>query len=108
MEFPPGRGLVIELVEKADEFLMPVTCHALADDAALQHIERSEQRGCAMALVVVGHRPATALLHRQPGRSAVERLDLRLLVNRQHQRVLGRIDIEADDILHLGGELRVG
>jgi len=33
---------------------------------------------------------------------------MRLLINRRHQRVLGRIDIEADDILHLGGKLRVG
>jgi hypothetical protein len=38
---------------------------------------------------------------------AVERLDLRLLVDRQRQRMLGRIDIEADDILHLGGKLRI-
>jgi hypothetical protein len=40
------------------------------------------------------HRPVAALLHRQPGLSAVERLDLRLLVERQHLRVLGRVDIE--------------
>jgi hypothetical protein len=35
------------------------------------------------------------------------RLDLRFLIDRQHQRVLRRIDVEADDILHLGGKLRV-
>ena len=38
---------------------------------------------------------------------SVERLDLRLLVDREHQRMLGRIDMEADDVLHLGGKLRV-
>jgi hypothetical protein len=53
------------------------------------------------------HRPAAAPLHRQPGLGSVERLDLRLLVDRQHQRVFGRIDIEADNIPHLGGKLRV-
>src|SRR3984893_8266127 len=56
---------------------------------------------------VVGHRAAAAALHRQPRLGAVERLDLRLLIDRQHQRVLGRIDIEADDVLDLGGKLRI-
>lgn len=68
-----------------------------------------------MALIVVGHRPATAALHRQPRLGTVEgpcsrqgqALDRRLLVNREHQRVLGRIDIEADDILDFGGEFWV-
>jgi hypothetical protein len=32
-----------------------------------------------MAFVVVGHRPSSALLHRQTGLGAVERLDLALL-----------------------------
>src|SRR5579862_6889695 len=43
MEFPRGRGLTIDLVEKADEFLMPVARHALADDTAAKHVERGEQ-----------------------------------------------------------------
>ena len=106
VQLPPGRGLAIDLVEKADEFLMPVARHALADGAALQHVERGEQCGRAMALVVMRHRPAAGPLHRQSWLGAVERLDLRLLVDRQHQRVLRRIDVQTDDILHLGGELR--
>ena len=86
---------------------MPMARHALADDPALQHVERGEQCRRAVALVIMGHRPAAAALHRQPWLRAVERLDLRLLVDRQHQRVLGRIDVETDDILDFGGELRV-
>src|SRR5712691_6316674 len=82
VEFPAGRGLAIDLVEETDEFLMPMAGHALADDAALQHVERGEQRRRAVALIVVRHRPAAALLHRQPWLGAVERLDLRLLVDR--------------------------
>ena len=107
VEFSPSRGLAIDLVEKTDEFLMPVAAHALADDAALQHVEGGEQRRRAMALVVVRHRPAAALFHRQYRLSAVERLDLRLLIDRQHQRVLGRIDVEANDILNFGDKLRI-
>src|SRR6266542_4667383 len=107
MQLPPGRGLAVDLVEKADELLMPMTSHALADDLAFEHVQRGEKRRRAMTLVVVGHRPATAALHRQPRLGAVERLYLRLLIDRQYQRVLGWIDIEADDILHLGSKLRV-
>jgi hypothetical protein len=104
MQFPPGRRLAVDLVEEADEFLMPVAGHALADDAALQHVEGGEQGRRAVTLVVVRHRPAAATLHRQPRLGAVERLDLRFLIDRQHQRVLRRVDIETDDILHLGGK----
>jgi dihydroxyacetone kinase len=95
------------LFKETDEFLVPVTGHALADDAALQHVERGEQRGRAVALIIVRHRPAAALLHRQSRLGAVERLDLRLLVDRQNQGVLRRIDIKADDIVQLGGKLRI-
>ena len=35
-----------------------------------------EQRGCAMALVVVGHGTGTPLLHRQARLGTIERLDL--------------------------------
>ena len=37
---------------------MAVALHAASDDRAIQHIERREQRGRAVALVVVGHRAA--------------------------------------------------
>ena len=60
-----------------------------------------------MTLVIVGHGPGAALLHRQAGLGAVERLDLRLLVERQYHRMGWRIDIEADDLGELLGEGRV-
>src|SRR5713226_5217158 len=103
MQFPPGRGLTVDLVEETDEFLMPMARHALADDGAVERVEGGEQRRRAVALVVVGHRPAAALLHRQSRLGAVERLDLRLLVDRQHQRVLGRTALEADETPPIGG-----
>ena len=86
---------------------MPVALHAAADHRAVEHVERGEQRGRAVALVVVGHRAGAPLLHRQPRLGAVERLDLALLVDRQHDRMGRRIDIEADDVRELGGEPRV-
>jgi peptide/nickel transport system permease protein len=55
----------------------------------------------------MGHRAGLARLERQSGLGAVERLDLGLLVDRQHHGMLGRIDIQADDVLELGGELGI-
>ena len=55
----------------------------------------------------MGHRRAAALLHRQAGLGAVERLDLALFVDRQHHRVRRRIDIEADDVAQLGDKLAI-
>jgi hypothetical protein len=61
-----------------------------------------------MTFVVVGHRPGAVLLHRQARLSAVERLDLALLIDREDDCMGGRIDIEADDVAQLADKLRVG
>jgi hypothetical protein len=62
-----GGHLAINGVEEADELLMPVPLHAAPDHLAFQHAQCGEQRGGAMALVVVRHRPAAAGLQRQAG-----------------------------------------
>jgi hypothetical protein len=46
--------------------------------------------------------------HRQHRLAAVERLDLRFLVDAQHHRVRWRRDIEPDYVTHLGNKVRVG
>ena len=45
-----GRHLALDGVEKADEFLMPVTLHATADDLAFEDIEGGKQGGGAPGL----------------------------------------------------------
>ena len=75
--------------------------HGAADDGPVENVEGGEQRRCAVAFVVVGHRPSAALLHRQTGLGAVERLDLALLIDREDDGVGGRIDIETDDVPEL-------
>src|SRR5829696_8889784 len=74
------RGSAIDLVEEADELLVPMSTHALADHSPIQHVERGEQVCRAVALIVVGHCLAAPTLHWQFGLSAIERLDLRLLI----------------------------
>ena len=60
-----------------------------------------------MALVVVRHGAGPAFFHRQPRLGAVECLDLALLVDAEHQGFVRRIEVEADDILHLVDKLLV-
>ncbi len=63
--------------------------------------------GGAVALIVVGHRPAAPRLQRQTRLGAVERLDLRLLIDAEHHRVRRRVNVKPDDVAQLGDEFRI-
>ena len=83
---------------------MAVLVHAAAEHGAVEDVEGGKQRGRAVALVVVGHGAAFPGLHGQAGLGAIERLDLALLVDRQHHGVGRRVHVEADDVLDLLGK----
>ena len=102
-----SRDLALDGIEKADEFEVAMALHAAADYRAVEHAERGEQGSGAVPLVIVRHGLAAPGLDRQSGLGAVERLDLALLVNRQHHGVGRRINIEPDDIRQLGGKARI-
>ena len=76
MQIEIRQGFLVDALEEPQEFPLPVSGHAFADDRAVKHIQGCEQRGCAMALVVVGHGTGTPLLHRQARLGTIERLDL--------------------------------
>jgi hypothetical protein len=86
---------------------MAMALHVPADDGAVEYVEEGEKGGGAAALVVVRHRTEPPLLHRQAGLGTVERLDLRLLVDRQHDGVARWIELEADEVAQLVDELGV-
>ena len=92
-----GHG-ALDRVEEADELLVPVLRHAAAQYGAVPDIERGEQGGDVVALVIMGHGAAFAGFEWEPGLGAIERLDLRLLVDGQHHGVHRRIHVEADDV----------
>ena len=81
------RNGPLDGVEETDEFLMAVALHAAADDGAIEDIERGEERGGAVALVVVGHGGAASGLQRQARLGTIKGLDLGFFVNRQHHRM---------------------
>ena len=61
-----------------------------------------------MANVVVGLPRRDARPHRQQGPRAIQRLDLTLFIQAEHERVVGRIQIETDNVTHFLDKLRVG
>ena len=62
-------------------------------DFAGGRIEGGEQGGCAIALVIVRHGCATALLQRQTGLCAVQGLNLALLVDGKDHGTLGSLTV---------------
>src|SRR5260370_36950547 len=66
----------VDNAKEADELLMAMMLHTLADDLALKHVERGEQSGDAVTLVFVGHGASRTLFHRQPRLVAIQSLDL--------------------------------
>ena len=103
---PAGTSASIG-VQESDELLMAMALHVAADDRAVEHVQRGEEGRGAVALVVMGHRAEPALLQRQSRLGAVEGLDLALLVDRQHDGVRRRVDVEPDHVTQLVDEVRV-
>ena len=73
-----------------------------------RHVQRREQGRRPVALVVVRHRAAPALLPRKPRLRAVQRLDLALLVKGEHDRPLRRVHVQPHHVAELLHELRIG
>ena len=102
-----SRGLAGDLFQERQELLGSMARHAFADDLSGRHVEGGKQRRSPIALVVVRHGAGAALLDGQAGLSAIERLDLALLVDREYQSFLRWGEVKTDDVLDLGDELRV-
>ena len=77
------------------------------DHGAIGGVERREQAGGAVADVVVGALLGHARHHRERRLGPGQGLDLGLLVHRQHDRALGRVQVEPDDVEDLLHEQRV-
>src|SRR5450432_357505 len=101
-----GR-LAVDCFQKRQELVCPMACQTFADDGTGRHIERGEECCGAVALVIMGHRAGTALFQGQTRLRAVECLDLALLIDGKHQRLLRRIDVKADDVLDLRDEVGI-
>ncbi len=93
--------------EKGQEFRAVMSWSALPENLSGRDIQRGEQVGSAMPDVVVGAFLAGVELDRQQRLGAVQRLDLRLFVQAEHDSFTGRIKIKADDVGDLLCEGRI-
>jgi len=87
----------VDAAQKAEELPGAVAWHAFPDDQARFDVQCGEEHGCAMVLVVVGHRGRPPILERQIRLRPIERLDLRLLIDAEHDRAIRRINVVAED-----------
>src|ERR1700716_416728 len=108
MDVETVRHVGLDLVEELAELGRAMAREAFADHAASGDVEGCEQRGDAVALVVVTAARRLARSHGEHGLAAVQRLDLRLLIDTQYDGALGWGYVEADDVAHLGDEVGIG
>ena len=88
------------VAQELAEFDRAVTLVAAADDLAGGDVQGGEQRGRAVPLVIMAAPLDLPWPHRQQRLGAVERLDLRLFIDAEHQGAVGRIDVEPDNVAH--------
>ena len=90
-----------ERAQELKELAAAVTREALSDDLASGDVEGVEQRSGAVTHVVMGEPLDLSGPHGQHQLGAVERLNLALFVDTQHERALVRVEVEANDVAHL-------
>lgn len=92
---------LLDLAQEPQELLMPVARLVISDHRTGGHVQSSRQGGGAVADVVVGDALHVAQTHGQQRLGPVQGLDLGLLVNVEHHRHVGLIEVKADDVAHL-------
>jgi hypothetical protein len=93
---------------RVEELGLAVPVIALIGYRTGGHLKSGEQRGGAIALVVVGPLLRQARSQRQERGGPVQGLDLGLLIHAQHDRLLRRVQVQPDHVADLGLQLRVG
>jgi hypothetical protein len=102
------RRALVDQVEEAAELLGAMPWRHLRDHLPGGHVEGGVQVGRAVAEVALAAPLGHARQQGQDRRRPVERLDLRLLIDAEHDRRLGRVEVEPNDVAHLVDELRIG
>lgn len=107
MDIEAFRCGLINALEELKKLLMTMACLALRQDCSGRDVESGKQGGGAMANVVVGHSFDVSKSHGQHGLGPVEGLDLRILINGEHDRMIRRFQIEPHDIAYFFNEERI-
>jgi hypothetical protein len=95
-------------LQELEEFLVTVPGVGLAGHLASGDVEGGEERGGAVAQIVVGAPLHLTGTHGQQRLGPIEGLDLALLIDTEHHRMLRRVQLEPDHIRDLVLQLGVG
>jgi len=87
---------------------VPMPRLALGNDLPGGDVEGGEQGGGPVPFVVVRLPFRQAGPERKNRLGAIQRLDLALLIHTEHNRLVGWIQVETDDVTNFGDELRIG
>ena len=98
----------IDAVQEPAELLGPVSFGHGGDHLAGRHIESGIEVGRSVADVVMRASFGQTRRKRQHRRCPVQGLDLGLFVHAEHQRTVGRVDVETDDVTDFLDELGIG
>ncbi len=101
MDIPVGIEALGHMVEEGDEVLGAMPLGHAANHATRGDIQGGQQACGAMADIVMGASCGVARGHGPGLLGASQGLDLRLLVYRQHDRMVRRVPIQTDDITNL-------
>ena len=102
-----GRDPRGDMIEEGEELLRAVPFDRPADDLAGGGVQGRQPAGRAVPPGVVRPRLGMARCHGQGRLRPSACLDLRFLVHREDDGMVGRVDVEADDVADLDRELRV-
>jgi hypothetical protein len=104
-----SSGIAASIVSRNfPELDRPMSAMPLADHAAALGVEGCEERRGPVTDIVVRAPLDLPGAHRQQRLTAVQSLDLRLLVHTQHQRLVRRVQIQSHDVPDLVDEQRIG
>lgn len=97
----------VDLLEKRDEILGTVALLEARNHLARRYVERREEIKRPVPHVVGRLALRLTEVHRQDRLRSLQGLDLRLLVEREHDGVVRRVHVKADNVANLRDKLRV-
>ena len=93
--------------KKVNELLAGVPCRGLAVNFSCFGVERCVKRQRAVSVILKTMALGASWAQRQHRVEAVERLNGAFLIDTKHCRVLGRMQVEADDVSGFCLEIRI-
>jgi len=101
------RDSIIDPIQELPKLDRPMSPMALPDHLSGFHIQSGKEECRTMPAVVMGTSFNLPGSHRENGLSAIQRLNLRLLINAQDQSTLRRTEIQTHDVPDLLNKKRI-